>query len=69
MEQLNCIGCGEKGCDGKAGCSWYDSKMERESIQKIRANYPTLNPNDYKCPYCGEMTTAGTFHASCYGNN
>lgn len=22
--------------------------------------------NDYKCPYCGETTQRGTFHASCY---
>lgn len=24
---------------------------------------------DFKCPYCGEMTTAGTFHAACYAEN
>lgn len=25
MTELNCIGCGKPGCDGKAGCDYYDS--------------------------------------------
>ena len=24
-EELNCIGCGVKGCDGKAGCDYYEA--------------------------------------------
>lgn len=34
MSDLNCIGCGVRGCDGKAGCDWYDSMMERKRSEE-----------------------------------
>lgn len=46
-----------------------EQKYDMETVRRIHANYPHLSPIDYKCPYCGEMTTAGTFHVTCYGEN
>lgn len=41
MEQLNCIGCGKLGCDGKAGCEYYDS-LTKKSGQTTRVFVETF---------------------------